>query len=822
MKRPLLTVALCYGAGVVFAEFSAVLPPVVPFLVGAALLALLALCWARARPALTWIVLFAAGGANLAFRQALLSPHDLRTVIGTQPEIVSIRGTLTETPYHRVYEHGDEQSWRTLAQLEVSEVRLRNGDWQSAYGRVIASTPGVLPGEFYGGSRVEIEGVLREPRLPVAEGVFDYRAYLARQGIHYQLQIDSPGDWRLDQGVDSNATRPIADRFGAWARAELARGLPVEDEPLRLLWAMTLGWKTALSGEVSEPFMRSGTMHVFAISGLHIALIAGLLVAVLRVFRMPRAWCGLIVIPLIWCYTGVTGWQASAIRSTLMMTVIIAGWSLRRPSDLLNSLAAAAFIILLWDPQQFFQASFQLSFLVVFSLALFTPALEEVRKRLLAHDPLLPAELLPRWRRWSSLPLNYLTTGFVVSLAAWLGSLPLIAYYFHLFTPVSLLANLVVVPLSSAALACNLASLTVSAFLPGAAELFNHSAWFFMWLMVRLSEWAAQMPGGCFNVAEPPIVGFLFYYGLLVCGAAGWLIRPKLRWWAVSGLSILAGLWLLKWQDGRSSANLAIVPLSGGAAIYHRPAGSADDLLVDCGNESAVEFVLKPYLRSRGVNHLSRFLLTHGDIHHVGGARLVSEQFAPRKVLFSPVSSRSGAYRDMVQHFERQPGLVTSIQHGSSIADWAVLHPQSSDRFPQADDNAVVLRGELEGVRILLMSDLGKPGQNALMERTNDLRADIVVAGVPTQTEPLADALLDEIQPTLIIITDSEFPATQRASRKVMERLQQRDVPVFYTRESGAVTLTLRRGRWEARTMSGIQTFGGGRQDASKPTRLEP
>ena len=221
MKRPLLMVALCFGGGVLLAEFSPIVPPAVPFLVGSAGLALLALCWARARPVLTWVAVFAAGAANLTFRQALLSPHDLRVIVGAKPEIVSIRGTLAETPYHRVYEHGDEQSWRTLAQLEVSEVRLRNGAWRPAYGRVIASTPGVVPGEFYGGSRIEIEGVIREPRLPVAEGVFDYRAYLSRQGIYYGgwtkvliqsppalSQIDSargPGvSWRADCQLRTN------------------------------------------------------------------------------------------------------------------------------------------------------------------------------------------------------------------------------------------------------------------------------------------------------------------------------------------------------------------------------------------------------------------------------------------------------------------------------------------------------------------------------------------------------------------------------------------------------------------------------------------
>src|SRR5215467_12567446 len=123
-------------------------------------------------------------------------------------------------------------------------------------------------------------------------------------------------------------------------------------------------------------------MHIFAISGLHIALIAGILVSLLRLFQIARGLCGWLIIPAIWFYTAATGWQPSAIRST----IIITGWALKRPSDLLNSLAAAAFIILLWDPQQLFGASFQLSFFVVLSIALLMPPLERLADHLLQSD----------------------------------------------------------------------------------------------------------------------------------------------------------------------------------------------------------------------------------------------------------------------------------------------------------------------------------------------------------------------------------------------------------------------------------------------------
>ena len=100
---------------------------------------------------------------------------------------------------------------------------------------------------------------------------------------------------------------------------------------------------------------------------------------------------------------------------------------------------------------------------------------------------------------------------------------------------------------------------------------------------------------------------------------------------------------------------------------------------------------------------------------------------------------------------------------------------------------------------------MGRPGQDALLERTPDLRADIVVTGLPVQPEALCDALLDAIQPRLIIVADSEFPAAERASPKLRERLARRKVPVIYTRTAGAATIEWRKHDWEVRTMSGIR-----------------
>jgi beta-lactamase superfamily II metal-dependent hydrolase len=93
------------------------------------------------------------------------------------------------------------------------------------------------------------------------------------------------------------------------------------------------------------------------------------------------------------------------------------------------------------------------------------------------------------------------------------------------------------------------------------------------------------------------------------------------------------------------------------------------------------------------------------------------------------------------------------------------------------------------------------------------LRSDIVVSGLPAQTEPLSDALLDAIKPRVIIVADSEFPVTERASTKVRERLARRNIPVIYTRTAGAIRIKFRAGKWELETMSGVRIKGGASND---------
>ena len=802
MKRPLVLISFPFVGGIMVGTFLEVSP--IPLLaVGLGFFAL-SLLWARSRPILLWPMLFLTGWANIAVHTAVLSPDDLRNCLKPEPEIATVRGVLCETPSLRLYEQDEKELWRTTSRLDVIALRPHRQNWRHATGRIVVTTGGMLT-NFFAGQVVEVTGVIAPPKRASAEGLFDYQEYLRQQGIYFLLKAGSESDWQV---ISLPRSRPLADRFRTWAKKSLARGLPCEDESLRLEWALTLGWKTALTDEVSEPFVRAATYHIFAVDGLRMAIIFGIFFGLSRAMGFSRALIGAALLPVLWFYVALTGWPASAIRATVMLTIIIFGWVLKRPSDLINSLFAAGILILLWEPRELFQAGFQLSFFVVLCLILTVPMLHNLLQRVFASDPLLPPQLRRQWHPALRVPAVYFADLLITSLAAWIGSLPLAAYYFNIVTPISTPANFLAVPLCALVLVSNFASLLLVGWFPAAAEIFNHAGWFLMECIRVSSHWFTKWPAAYLYVPAPSLFTSGLYYAVLLAIVTGWLFRPVLRRAKLAALLLLLCLWAWQYWQYSSTTRLTILPLNGGAAAFFDGPGQKNDLLVDCGSSHAVQFTTKPFLRAQGVNHLQKLLLTHGDAQQIGGAEAIIKLFSVTEVDVSPARFRSPAYREIVDHLGNIPGKLRTLTRNDRVGPWTTLHPSLQDQFSQADDNAVVLYGNFTGARVLLLSQLGGSGQNLLLERSADLRADIVVTGIPLKTEPVCDALLDLVRPKVIIVTDSEFPVAQRASPKLCERLSKRNIPVIYTSSSGAVTLDFQRSVWSLRTMEGKRISG--------------
>ena len=784
MRQPLLYPTFALMAGIVLAEqFDW---PVQAWFWAAAVC--LGVGWLQLVPSRAAICASAVtfGGFLYGLTQAPLAPDDLRGLAGSHPQTVMVRGTLLESPSVQLVQRNGAFAEYMTVRLAVREWLPEGGAWQAASGTILISSRGVPGPTIFRDQRVQVGGILQAPSEPAAPGLFDYREFLRQQGIGFQLMCEAPRDWALD--TDPLETPPYSDRFISWAQRQLQAGLP-NDQATGLIQAMTLGWKTGLAGDVQAVFMQSGTLHVFAISGLHIALIAATLVQILRFARVPRAVCGLISIPLIWGYIAATGWQASAIRSAAMTTMVVGTWAMNRPGDLVNSLAASAIAVLLWQPGQLFQAGFQLSFGVVLSLAWFGSPLAHWLKNILVlrHDPLLAPELVPRWHNWVNAVLGWLAVALATGLAANIGSLPLTIQWFHMLSPVSLGANLLIVPLSEWVLLSNLLTFTVGWFWPWLAELANASAWGGMNLMVWLSRTSAELPHGWWYLRSPHWVWWIPYMVLLTSLAERVWRRVTWRSWLVGVVAVWVVALLWVWIPARRSNHL--VAFAGTPAMYWQAEGGSE-LLIDGATESQTRRVLEPYLHSLGRSRVDDWLITQADTAHIGKGGQVLRDLHPARIVMPPGKVRSPEFKKLAQLMIDYPARLDVTARGERVNGWAVLYPLADDDSARARDHAVVLRCSEESHSVLCCSELSELGQEELARiDRNSLRADVLVISVSSATRELPVEFLNAVRPRCVLLNGAGRAAHAKGLARLHAQLRRRGIAVWLLEKTGTVTL---------------------------------
>jgi competence protein ComEC len=399
---------------------------------------------------------------------------------------------------------------------------------------------------------------------------------------------------------------------------------------------------------------------------------------------------------------------------------------------------------------------------------------------------------MPRWKEWGLSAGRWWSSWVVVSSAAWVGSAPLVAHYFHVFSPITVAANVAVVPMGCLALGCSLGSLICGDVLWPLTEYFNNCGWLLMGWMVRVSEVCAELPGGHFFVRGVSGTWCVMYFGVVAwffTGGGKWLAR-RLKGWQTGGAAGLVvcgmGVWVFfgigGWGRGEE---LCVLPVDGGVVAFSDGGGG---VLVDCGRSNGVERVVAPLLRSRGVNRLGSLVLTHGDVRHVGGAVLAAEVSRAREVCVSGVRFRSGIYRWAVQELDGR-GVVRRVAAGERVGKWTVLHPGAGEKFSAGDDGALVLHGILGGVRVLLVSDLGPVGQAALLASGADLRSDIVVTGLPTKGEALGEEFLERVGAKLVVVGDSADVWQERARDDLLARLEKSGAMVVSTARMGGISI---------------------------------
>jgi competence protein ComEC len=349
--------------------------------------------------------------------------------------------------------------------------------------------------------------------------------------------------------------------------------------------------------------------------------------------------------------------------------------------------------------------------------------------------------------------------------------LPLILWYFHLVTPVSLIANLVVVPVAFFVLAIALLSLVATPLLPWLAVIFNNANWTLATLVIGIVNLFAQIPGGHFYVAP------------------------------------------LDWNK-KSSARMTVLDLGAGAAVHLRTAGR--NWLFDCGSQRAYERVVREYLHWAGMNRLTGLFLTHGDSLHIGGAMELLNNFPNTQVFDNPAPDRSALHRRLSRmrlEFKGSGLRCSSLIAGDTLqlahgVTARVLFPPSGFAGPNADDQTFVIRLSIAPATfVLLMSDSGAETEQALLSNGLELHSDILIKGQHHSAASGSDAFLDAVRPRLIIATSQDFPEHERISENWADQVRARGIKLFRQDQTGAVELRFRGNEWTARAYLTSEIF---------------
>jgi competence protein ComEC len=796
-RAPLVGAALAVTAGIVLDRLA---PVPLPFslLAAAACLAAWVCTAAGGRPGLPPLYLALAGVAFGAgyhhFRQEL-PPDDIAHLATEEPRPVQVRGVLDEEPFHAPAPPHDPLRSRDRGDQTTTVLRLthlhQNGGWAEVGGKARLIVDGALPG-LHAGDEVEAVGRLSLPSGPANPGEFDYPAMLRDQGIGSVLAVRKTADGvtRLGRGWHTSPQGWLVMLRG-WGQETLSRYLPPRTRGVAV--ALLLGEGAPMTRDDWDKYLRTGVIHVLAISGQHLVVLAGFIWLVLPRLGVRQRRAAVLVGLSLFVYALLTGGRPPALRSAVAVAALCGAIVLRRRTLPANLFALAWLAVALVNPADLFTSGCLLSFLSVAVLAWGVgPA---APKPVLPPDPLdrLIAQSRPAWQRLLRRVGWEVCVAYGITAAVWVAVAPLAASRFHVVPLVGLLLGPPLVLLTSVALLAGFGLLATAVLLPPLAVLFAPVVDGSLALCELLVDAGMHLPGGQWYVGDVPTWWLVvFYLGLLVV-----LTQPPLRrhWtravpaglgWLCVGLLVGAA----RLPDDELRCTFLAVG-HGGCTVLETPDGHT--LLYDAGALGGPDVtgrVIAPYLWTRGVRRVDEVFLSHADLDHFNGLVALTDRFAVGQVTATPTFSRkdtAGVAQTLAELQSRRVPL--RVVHAGEVLQAGevrleVLHPPASGPEGNENTRSMVLAVRHAGHTLLLTGDLEGPGQDRVL-CLPPLRAQVLQA--PHHGSPAAngEGLAAWVDPRVVVACQGPPPGRSDGG----DAYRRRGSAYLSTWRVGAVTI---------------------------------
>ena len=653
------------------------------------------------------------------------------------------------------------------------------------------------------GYRVRLQAKLYHPRNFLNPGSFDYAGYLRRLGVLVTGYVREGDPVEVLSTDGGNPLLRWFDRRrqGIEAFLNAHTSLPGRG----FLKAVLVGERGEISDEVNEAFVAAGAVHILSISGSHLSIIVtliffsvqGLLTLSERALLRydTRKVAALVTFPPMLAYILITGLPIATIRSGIMATCFLVSILLDRYRNPLNTLAFAAFIILLVSPTALWDISFQLSFLSVLGIIVLTPPLYRL---LYPHDPL---SLLTRQQE------GRIKQGIILSLIASFAAVvvtsPVVAFHFHRFSTIALASNAIIIPLVGfGILPLGLLSLPLIPFFPAGAALLAKAAAVLSTWGIRAMEMIASLPFATFYLPSPTTLEMIIFYCFIA--SLLWLKGPRMKKAALAAIIVVAVFDLSYWgMRGYAAKGMHVTFLDigqGDCTLVEFPRGTR--MLIDgggfYGDFDVGERVIAPLLWEKRILKIDYLVLSHPQPDHYKGLIFIARHFRPREFWHNGMESKSPTYDQLLETI-REKGITTvRVAEGfaRTIAGVEVkaLNPtertaSSTQKREGANTNSLVLMVAFGNHRLLLTGDIDQQAEARLVRAGKALRAQVIKVPHHGSKRSSTEPFIAKVSPHYAVISLGFGNPFHLPGKGVVERYTRLGCQVLRTDQDGAVTV---------------------------------
>lgn len=626
------------------------------------------------------------------------------------------------------------------------------------------------------GWKIKIEGNLYQPKKLRNPGGFNEELYLKTRKVFFKVYPKDISIISKDFSINT-----MFDKLRNRISSIYENVLPKNEAGI--LKAMILGDKSDLDEEIKMLYSDAGIYHIMAISGLHLSIICAIFALIIdKLFHKnfkakSTAKIGIIIFLIMYCI--FTGCNASTVRATIMISIVLIGYIITRTPDFLTSISTACLLILIYQPLYLFDIGFQYSFAAVYSIAIFSNHISNI------------------------LSFKNLNKTISSVIAVNIGSKPITAFYFYKLTVFDIITNILVIPLVFIIVLFGIItgisgfiSINLAKFCAGIIYII------FKWYeaicrLVNIIPFSV-IKTGHINIITILLYFLIFYLIYLIISKKSNIKDIKIP----ILLSIITFSFSILLTMKSNKLEVAMLDVGQGDCIV--ASYNQKCFIIDGGgkinnesydsSEGTGTYNLLPYLTYKWINNIDYIFISHFDYDHVKGILEILDKIKIEKILVSGDFTGNIYYDKLISESDKNNIPVEIIKNSEKIylnKDIILncIYPYEELSGEGKNNDSLVLKLIYKNVSFLFTGDIEEETEIKIIEKNSNIKADILKLAHHGSNTSTTDKFLDLVSPNAAIVSTGVNNSYLHPSPETIDKLEKKKIPVFNTAESGAVIL---------------------------------